>query len=115
MDDEALQRKSFDFAQELVKQIITLSSGITAITITFFKDFAGSDAPVAARTLMSVSWIFYVLAVGFGILAMMALTGSLSRAQLDINQRNMTTPAALQFLSFLIGLILTVAAGVWAL
>jgi hypothetical protein len=113
--EETLHQKSFDFAQELVKQIITLSSGITALTITFFKDFAGANAPSGARTLMAVAWVFYLLAVAFGILAMMALAGSLSRGQSDINRKNMTLPAGAQFVSFILGLILTVWAGVWAL
>ena len=54
-NDDVLHQKAFDFAQEIIKQVITLSAGIITGTITFFKDFAGPDAPPGARVMMSWS------------------------------------------------------------
>ena len=69
--------KLFDFAQDTTKQIITLSSGIVALTITFFKDFA-SGASEFSRHLMTVAWVGYVLSVIAGLLVLLALTGALT-------------------------------------
>jgi hypothetical protein len=108
------QEKAFDFAQELVKQIITISSAIITLSIAFFKDFV-SNAPGGARVLIAVSWIFFILAVLFGVLTLMALTGSLSENQTTIAGSNMRIPAIVHVSSFIIGLILIVIAGWWAI
>ena len=85
------------------------------MTITFSKNFAGTDAPPGARVMISWSWVLYILAVSFGVWSMMALTGSLSQAQSDINRANIRLPAVLQIVCFVVGLVLTVWAGVRAL
>src|SRR5205823_6502566 len=89
------QDKAFSFAQELVKQVITLSSGIITISITFNKDFVGANAPHGAKNLLAVSWIFFILSVICGVWTLMALTGSLSRDETSISGVNMRFPAAL--------------------
>ena len=109
------QKKAFDFAQELTKQVITLASGIITITITFMTDFVGQTFPAGAKTLLAVSWIFYILAVVFGVITLMGLTGSLADGEDSIKGTNMRRPAAIQHTSFILGLILTVASAVWAL
>lgn len=109
------EKKAFDFAQELTKQVITLSSGIIAVTISFVKDIAGPTAPAGAKTLLAVSWGFYILAVIFGVVTLMALTGSLATGRTNITTNNARRPAAIQIASFVLALILTVAAAIWAL
>ena len=108
------QEKAYDFAQELVKQIITLSSAIITVSIAFLKDFV-SNAPHGARVLIAVSWIFFILAVLFGILTLGALAGSLSANKASIMESNMRGPAIVHVGSFIVGLILIVIAGWWAL
>ena len=73
------RREDLDFAQDLTKQIITLSAGIIALTITFVKDFLRASPPHLAKVFMGVSWLFYILAVIFGVWTLMGLTGSLDR------------------------------------
>jgi hypothetical protein len=106
---------AFTFAQDLVKQVITLSAGIVTVTITFFKDFVGTGAPHGAKILMAISWMFYVLAVVFGIWTMMALTGSLGKGQMSIYSWNVRWPTAIHLVCFILGLGLTIGAGWWAL
>jgi hypothetical protein len=108
------QEKAYDFAQELVKQIITLSSAIITVSIAFLKDLV-SNAPDGARTMVAVSWIFFILAVLFGVLTLGALTGSLSNNKASIMETNMRAPAIVHVGSFIIGLVLIVIAGWWAL
>jgi hypothetical protein len=107
---EKSEEKSFDFAQDLVKQIITLSTGVIALSITFSKDFA-TTAPRGARTLLAVSWIGYIAAIALGIWTLMAMTGSLHDGKKSINDSNIRVPAGLHFICFLAALVLTIIAG----
>jgi hypothetical protein len=117
MDDRS--KTAFAFAQDTTKQLITLATGIMALTITFFHDFATS-ASALSKTLMAASWVLYVLSIIFGLVALMAMTGSLQPAKADdsppsIRGSNVTTPAILQILLFLLALAVTVLAGILAL
>lgn len=112
------QKKAFDFSQDSAKQLITLSTGVLALTITFFKDFAtGADA--VSKTLMAISWLFYLVAVVAGATHLYALT-----AELDPKDKS-TVPtiysgtakatAGVQQVAFVVGLLITAIAGVLAL
>ena len=116
--DEAVQ-KAFDFAQDVTKQVLTLATGIIAVTITFFKDFA-LHAPGAAKALMAWSWVLYLASVIFGLWTLLALTGTLQplragRKTPSINGANVRIPALIQLAFFLAGLIMSVIAGIKAL
>ena len=106
--------KAFEFARESTKQIITLSTGIIALTITFGKDFAINVAP-SARPLALWSWGLFLLSVFFGLWTLLALTGTLepikSQTIPSIRGRNITIPSALQILTFFAGLVFTVIYG----
>ena len=67
--------KAFDFALESTKQMIALSTGVLAITITFLKDGAGGG--VADVGALKVAWLLFLLSVVFGLLTLMGLTGEL--------------------------------------
>jgi ketosteroid isomerase-like protein len=69
-------KKAFDFASETTKQLITLSTAIIALTITFAKDILLS-VPYSGKVLLMVAWGTYVLSLLFGLLTLMALTGEL--------------------------------------
>jgi hypothetical protein len=70
MDDR--EKKAFDFAADLTKQLITLSTGIVTITLLLSKDFVGP------RLLALAAWSFYLLSTVFGLWVLMALTGTLA-------------------------------------
>jgi hypothetical protein len=109
------EKKSFDFAQDITKQLLTLATGIIVVTITFVKDFA-THASHTAKGVLAVSWVLYVISVFFGVLALMAMAGHLSStATPTINSGNTRVLAGLQFLAFTAGLVLTVIAGAMAL
>jgi hypothetical protein len=108
--------KAFDFAQDVTKQVLTLSTGIIALTITFFKDFA-NHAPHVAEILMGWSWIAYLASVVLGLWTLMALTGTLQplhpgNVRPSIERANVRLPALLQLVCFLIALILSVWSGI---
>jgi hypothetical protein len=66
------ETKAFDFAADLTKQLITLSTGIVTITLLFSKDLTGP------RWLAVCAWVSYLLSTVFGLWALMALTGTLA-------------------------------------
>jgi hypothetical protein len=114
MDDKT--SKAFDFAQESVKQLITLATGVIALGITFAKDFV-SAVPAGARSLALWSWGAFLLSVLFGLWALLALTGTLdaeASVPVSIRGTNVKIPATLQILFFVIGLSLTVWFGIVA-
>ncbi len=110
--------KAFDFAQDGTKQLLALATGIIAVTITFFKDFA-THAPGYARTLFAWSWVVYLVSVVAGVWTLGALTGTLQplqpKGRPSINSTNVRVPATIQLVSFAIGIVLTVVAGLRAL
>lgn len=76
------QKKSFDFAADIVKQLITLSTAIITLSVTFSKDIIGvnNDFPV---TLLAISWGLFIFSLFCGILTLMALTGTLQPQKND--------------------------------
>jgi hypothetical protein len=70
--------KAFDFAQEATKQLITLATGVIALTITFLTDVV-ETAPEASVGFLQAAWVLYLGSIVFGILTLLALTGTLER------------------------------------
>jgi hypothetical protein len=109
--------KAFDFAQETTKQLLTLATGVIALTIAFTKDFA-TGASTAARVVMACAWLVLLTSAVFGLLTLMALTGSLgvrAEGEPSIQESNVTRPARIQAGAFLLGLLLIIIAGIMAL
>ncbi len=114
MDEKT--RKAFDFAQECIKQFIALATAMIGLSITFSKDIVQA-VPAGARLIALWSWGAFLLSVFFGIWALLALTGTLeadASVPVSIRGQNITIPAGLQILTFLIGLSLTVWFGIAA-
>lgn len=114
--DERL-KLGFEFAREIATQLITLSTGFLALTITFTKELAPSGTRTARGWLYG-AWALHVLSILCGVWALMALTGSLVSAT-DSTESTFGTPvrlpALLQVLSFVVGLVAVVIYGVTTL
>jgi hypothetical protein len=85
------KKMAFDAALDLVRQLITLASGILALTATFLKDvlsvFQGKDAALPhPHWTLYVTWILMLLSILFGLLAHGAITGNLD--QIDLNSKD---------------------------
>lgn len=109
--EERIQ-KAFDFAADLVKQLITLSTGIIALTVTFSKDIFNANGTCFSGWLVS-AWVAFFVSIILGVWALMALTGTLDppkgqNPNLSIQGGNCRIPTGLQVLTFLIGIGLTV-------
>jgi hypothetical protein len=109
--------KAFDFAADVAKQFITLSTGILALTITFAKDIGGGPSQ-GAPLLLGLSWVLYLLSIVAGVWTLMALTGELEpvgTAESPSTRRgNVVTPALVQIATFVCatGLVIAYAFGV---
>jgi hypothetical protein len=109
----------FNFASDLSKQLITVSTGIVGLSITFLKD-VHKKAPGANDWALKWSWLSYLTSVIFGFWTLMALTGALTRmvdrsssvVEIDIR---LQLPASLQIIAFIIATILLVKYGISAL
>jgi ketosteroid isomerase-like protein len=69
-------KKAFDFAADSTKQLITLSTAILTLTITFGKDVL-QKVDSGTKQNLTYSWVVYLLSIFFGILTLLALTGTL--------------------------------------
>jgi len=114
------QDNAFKFASDFSKQLITLATGIIALTITFLKDVLGwtngvTPRPINGHELLNWAWYLFFLSILFGVWLLMALTGELEPSDQphvpSIRGTNVVVPAALQIITFLGGLALTVMFG----
>lgn len=85
------EKKSFDFAGDVTKQLITLSIGILTLCIAFTDKIFSSEAAHANSWLIFVALSLFTLSVLCGILTLMKLAGTIARnprnrEQLILNQ-----------------------------
>ena len=119
-------------ALETAKQIIALSTGVIALTVTFLEKITQPTATAARHVpgTLKVGWICFGLAIGFAVWTLMAITGSMNALDrqargltMDENQKraveeltdggNIRIPAWLMLLFFAAGAALTIATGFW--
>ena len=85
------EKKSFDFAGDVTKQLITLSIGILTLCIAFTDKIFSSEAAHANSWLIFVALSLFTISVLCGILTLMKLTGTIAknprnREQLILNK-----------------------------
>jgi hypothetical protein len=106
--------KSFQFAQDTTKQLMTLSTGIIALTITFSRDVVKNPS-VSGHSLLLWALGAFLFSTVCGVVTLMALTGNLVGAADDkepsIYARDVRIPSMLQALSFAAALALTLLYG----
>jgi hypothetical protein len=101
--------KSFDFAADLTKQLITLATVVVTITVTFSKDVL-SVAVGSGRGTLVTMWVAFLASILFGLLALMAMTGQIGRTpKPDIYAGPVRLFSILQIVGFLLG----VSAAIW--
>lgn len=108
-------QKAFEFAQETTKQVLTLASGIIAITVTFLNGKLAAY-PSSTKDWLEWGWACYVASILFGVITLLTLAGNLERPQKgegnqSIYAVNITVPSALQLIAFFVATILTVIFG----
>jgi hypothetical protein len=75
-------QNAFNLASDLDKQIITLSTGFLAISITFTKEVVKSMPKFSIQVFLYCAWVCYLFAICAGLITM----GKLTSASLFANQ-----------------------------
>ena len=103
------EAKAYDFASDLIKQLISLGTAVLTLTLAFYDGFL--EASSTPTGWLVASWIVFVLSILAGILALMALTGGLAgSAEPNIRSRGQQMFAQVQFFLFVAALVLLVVA-----
>ena len=105
---DSREQKAFDFAQDTVKQFLTLSTGIFALTLTFLKDILPKGTDTG---LLQWAWGGYLASILFGLLGLMTLTGTLGDVNGDVNRTAIRVLVGIQILLFFVALFLTLLFG----
>jgi hypothetical protein len=106
-----LEAKSFEMAAESLNQILTYSTAVLSLTVTFAGDKLMGKSGRIPKGLLA-SWCLYLLSIAAGIWTLNALTGELARSHTpSVYSPNIAIPAFLTYFSFLLGLGATVIAG----
>jgi hypothetical protein len=80
MADSSAKIKSFDYAQDVTKQVLTLATAVVTITVSFLKDIV-TEAPGDARTVLYFSWALFALSILGGIATLLNLTGRVAEVE----------------------------------
>jgi hypothetical protein len=113
-------KKAVDAVSDLAKQLITLATGVIAITISFAKDLFGGRE--AGNGLLVAAWVSYLVCITAGVWVLMAIAGTLDPARIPksiapeadgrIFGGNVRLPAGIQVLTFVVATALVAAAGI---
>ena len=103
-------KKAVDFAADVAKQMVTLSTGIVTITLLFSKEIA------FGRAWAVLAWIFFLISTLAGLWTLMSLTGTLLRIPEKGSSTgdpfklttNVLFPARLQVFTFILAIVLTI-------
>ena len=102
-------KQAFSVAIDAVKQLITLSTGVLALTVTFNDKVLG-DKPHGPYWLLIVALICHLCSICCGIFALYGVANTMENADEDalgeptILTPEIKNPARLQILSFVFGL-----------
>ena len=123
-----MQIEGLKSSSEIAKQIITLSTGAVAFTVTFLEKFTKSldGQPAHIPTSLYCTWVSFGLTIGAAILTLMAITGTLNALDKEANQwplsdadkavltgdhQNIRTPAMAMFFLFMASIVLLLITG----
>jgi hypothetical protein len=107
---ETAAQLGFEFIRDLCVELITLATGVTAVTIAASeRGMLDRISPVARRSIR-IGWVLCLVSVGGGILQLMALTGALAPpggapAQMPDVPANARIFGAIQVFAFAFGMI----------
>lgn len=81
MNEEIRVTKSFDFAADVTKQLIALSTAIISLCVAFTDKIFSSEVAQSYSSWLLASLIFFVVSIVLGIATLMALAGHLGKPQ----------------------------------
>jgi hypothetical protein len=108
--------ESLKAASTLTGQLITVSSGLLAFTVTFGEKFTLKGADINVPLPLKISWVCFAVSILLGFWTLMAVTGTLTEIDRAVAERNperwnIRVPAMAMFGVFFLGVIFLIAAG----
>lgn len=107
-------KQAFASATDWSKQILTLSTGILTLTISFADKIFG-DLSNGEKWLLWIAWVLYIVSIIGGVWMLSALTGKLGGANppvaSDVYGSSTRRPAFLQLAAFVTATIVLVIFG----
>src|ERR1700674_923114 len=108
--------ESLKAAGTLTAQLITVSSGLLAFTVTFAEKFTPKNADIAPPLPLKISWVCFAVSILLGFWTLMALTGTLTQIDRSIPETNperwnIRIPAICMFAVFFLSVIFLIGAG----
>jgi hypothetical protein len=128
---DKLSSEGLKAAADTTKQIITLATGVIALTVTFLEKIVQPQATAAARTVpctMFAAWVSFGLAILAAVITLGAVTGTLDVLDRKTNGLSLTEeqeaainalssgsnikiPATAMLFFFIFGMTLTIVTG----
>lgn len=117
MEEKERIKLSFSFAGDVVKQLIALSTAIVTLCVALTDKLFSSEAAQSHSIWLLVALGLFVLSILFGLLTMMAMTGTLGKPKkaedTDVNkgtiyQGNIRSLMLCQLATFFLAIILAV-------
>ena len=119
------KKQSFEFAAEVTRHLITLSTGFIALTITFKSDFLTESAEIKTGTLIW-SWSMFIASILFGLFTFQTIAATLNpgdkeddelrehEKSISIYKRNIRFMSSLQIITFFVAILLAAIFGICA-
>ncbi|WP_175635981.1 hypothetical protein [Pedobacter ghigonis] len=106
-----MKEKSFDYANEALKLILTLATGVLAFTLTFMKDMIGEE-PIQYSFCLYLSWFLMVSCIAFCLWGIFAIIGTANNIGANatsstdsVYSKNITFPAVSAIMLFVLGMV----------
>ncbi len=113
LTDEKRVEKAFDYAAETTKQILTLSTGILTVTITFSGQVAGPATPRGMLVVLGAAWLLYLFSILSGLRVLAATTSAFASWEGGtIWDTRIPAAAASQLISFFLGTLFVTVFGI---
>lgn len=100
--------KAIDVAASTTRQLITLSTGVLALSLTFVDELLPQKIGPTPKVWITIGWVVLFVSTLLGVGTLGALAGVCNKASKDtpasIYAQNIRMPASAQAATFLIGL-----------
>lgn len=108
-------KAAFSSAADWSKQLVTLSTGIVTLTVTFSEKVFGNNVTHGERWLLWLAWVAFLVAILAGVIVLGSLTGALSSNVVpnptELGNNAIKFSALAQLVAFVIGVAFIVAFG----
>jgi hypothetical protein len=102
--------KQFDYARDSIAQVLTLSTAILALSLTFAKDWA-SGATDGQKLLLQIGWVLFLLSVALGVVSLMVVAAVATESNPSAKDGAIRWTWGLQLAFFVLGFLLMIVFG----